>query len=191
MSAWVRIVSVAALCTIALVALVVVEGIARRNGQEILLEMAAVDPRSMLSGHYVDINLTERLEPGEECPPDAEETWMSLGRGEGGVYTLIGGAPSREMAQLVGPLPVRGSFTCQPPIEMPDAEPTAGWVWLDIGVRRFHINQRDALRIERILRDQNPSEPTRAFAIVSVGRDGRARLKGIVVDGERLELSWL
>jgi hypothetical protein len=64
-------------------------------------------------------------------------------------------------------------------------------VRLDLGVDRFHINQQDALRIERVLREQRPDQETRAFAIISVGRDGRARLKGLRIDGERFELSWL
>jgi hypothetical protein len=62
---------------------------------------------------------------------------------------------------------------------------------LDLGVDRFHINQSDATRIEQVLRAQRPDEATRAFAVLSVGRDGRARLKALVIDGERFELSWL
>ena len=42
-----------------------------------------------------------------------------------------------------------------------------------------------------MLREQRPGEETRAYAIVSIARDGQARLKGLMVDGERLELSWL
>jgi hypothetical protein len=33
--------------------------------------------------------------------------------------------------------------------------------------------------------------PRRVLAILSIGTDGRARLKGLQVDGRRLELSWL
>jgi hypothetical protein len=62
---------------------------------------------------------------------------------------------------------------------------------MHLGIERFHINQADAVRIERILRERVPGGEPRAYAIVSVGRDGRARLKGLMVDGERLELSWL
>jgi len=55
----------------------------------------------------------------------------------------------------------------------------------------LHRREADAQRIERVLREQQPTESTRVFAIVSVGRDGHARLKGLLVDGERLELRWL
>ncbi|HVK80613.1 MAG TPA: GDYXXLXY domain-containing protein [Verrucomicrobiae bacterium] len=193
MSPPLRIMSVAALCATLLVALVINEGMARRGGQEVRLAMEAVDPRALLSGHYVDINLTERLEPGQICPANVEsERWVVLRRQGGeGAYRLVGSASSRDQAEVLGPLPIRGVFTCSPPFEIPDAEPAPGWVRLDIGISRFHINQRDALRIEQVLREQSPGDAVRAFAIVSVGRDGRARLKGIEIDGERLDLSWL
>ncbi|MGE0741868.1 MAG: GDYXXLXY domain-containing protein [Hyphomonadaceae bacterium] len=186
-----RIIIVASLCAAALVSLVVTEGLARQGGQEALLPIEAVDPRSLLSGHYVMLNLTQRLEPGQVCPPEGEWEWMALRR-DGEAYRLVGGAPSREEAQQVGPLPVKGTFTCSPPSTASEGVPaTPGWVRLDIGIDRFHINQRDALRIENLLREQAVDESSRAFAIVSVGRDGRARLAGLMVDGERLELNWL
>lgn len=191
MSARLRILSVAALCAAILVAFVINEGLARRGGQEIMLAMEAVDPRSLLSGHYVELNLTERLDAGEQCPADNDAAWLVLRQRDGNVYSLVGDASSRDNAQLVGPLPVKGSFSCSPPFTPAEGESTPGWVQIDIGVSRFHINQRDALRIEQVLREQRPGETTRAFAIVSVGRDGRARLKGVEIDGRRLELSWL
>ena len=63
-----RILAVAALCAASLIALVVSEGVARESGQEVLLPMEAVDPRSLLQGHYVQLRLTQRLEPNEPCP---------------------------------------------------------------------------------------------------------------------------
>lgn len=187
-----RVASVAFVCVLILIGVVINEGMARRGGQEVLLAMEAVDPRSILSGHYVAINITERLEPGEHCPHNPNEAWVALTRRSGDIYGVAGGADSRERAQLVGPLPVKASFMCQEPIEAgPGTEAFPGSIGLDLGIDRFHINQADALRIERILRDQTIDGPTRAYAIVSIGRDGRARLKGVQIAGERFELSWL
>ena len=186
-----RILAVAALCAAALIGLVVSEGLAREGGQEITLPMAAVDPRALLSGHYVQLNFTDRLEPTETCPESrADWDWVAL-RPEGDVYVTAGGAGSRELAQLAGPLPVKGAFTFSPPTPaQPGVEPMPGWLTLDLGVERFHINQADATRIESVLREQR-AEETRAFAILSVGRDGRARLRALLIDGERFDLSWL
>lgn len=186
-----RILIVAALCALGLIGLVITESNARAGGLEALLPMEAVDPRALLSGHYVQINLTERLDAGEQCPaggPDSK--WIALRR-DGDVYVLAGGAASRAGAQQLGPTPVKGSFNCTPPSPTVDGvDGSPGWVMLDLGISRFHINQTDALRIEQVLRAQQSGE-ARAFAIVSIGGDGRARLRGLMVDGERLELNWL
>jgi hypothetical protein len=153
--------------------------------------MEAIDPRALLSGHYVQIGLTQRLDVGEQCPPgETDPKWLALRR-DGEVYTLAGGADSREAAELLSTTAVRGSFTCMAPTPALDGPGTPGWVRLDVGIDRFYVNQTEAMRIERVLREQNVSEATRAFAIVSIGRDGRARLKGLMIDGERLELNWL
>lgn len=188
-----RILAVAALCTASLIALVVSEGVARESGQEALLPMEAVDPRSLLQGHYVELRLIQRLEANEPCPQvDGNAEWLAFYRGDNDVLTFAGGAPSREGATQIAPVPVKGTFTCSEPVITVDGSSgTPGSVELDLGVDRFHINQADAQRIERVLREQRPGEEMRAFAIVSIARDGQARLKGLMVDGERLELSWL
>lgn len=188
----IRILVVAGVCAASLVGLVISEGMARNAGTEILLPIEAVDPRALLSGHYVIVAPTLRLEPGEQCPP-GEETrkWIAL-RARGDIHIVVGGAGSREDAQLIAPLVARGEFFCNPPLEGGDGNPAQpGFVRVSIGVDRFHINQDEAERIDRILRDQRPGDETRAFAIVSVGRDGRARLRGLKIDDQRLELSWL
>lgn len=187
----IRIVAVAALCAAALVGMAVSEGAAREGGQEITLPMAAVDPRSLLSGHYVQLSFTDQLAPDEVCPEAGDWDWVALRR-EGDIYVAAGGASSREEAQRLGPLPVKGGFSCSPPTPPADGiEGLPGFLMLDLGPERFHINQADALRIEAVLREQTIGEDTRAFAILSVGRDGRARLRALLIDGERFDLSWL
>jgi len=186
-----RILAVAAVCAAGLIGLVVSEGFARQGGQEVMLPMEAVDPRALLSGHYVQINLAQRLEAPQTCPQRAEhDEWVAL-RQDGQRYVAVGAAASREEAQLLG-LPVKGSFICSEPT--PASDTTAafpGLLTLDVGVERFHINQTDAERIDRALQLQNADANSLAFAVVSIGRDGRARLRGLVVDGQRHDLNWL
>jgi uncharacterized membrane-anchored protein len=186
-----RILAVASICAAALIALVASEGFARQGGQEITLPMEAVDPRALLSGHYVQLNFTDRLEANEVCPESGDWKWVAL-RPQDDIYVAAGGALSRDEAERMGPLTVTGTFTCSPPMPaQPGMEGMPGWLTLDLGVDRFHINQADAERIEQVLRDQRAGEETRAFAILSVGHDGRARLRALLIDGERFELSWL
>ncbi len=192
-----RILAVAGLCAAALIGLVITEGLARSGGQEITLPMEAVDPRALLSGHFVALNFTQRLETNEICPPnvatapDNDLDWVAL-RPQNDVYVAAAAALSRDQAEQLGPVTVKGRFTCSAPTPaQPGAEAAPGWLTLDVGVDRFYINQTDAMRIERVLREQRPGQDARAFAILSVGRDGRARLKALLIDGERLDLSWL
>lgn len=192
-----RILAVAGLCAAALIGLVISEGFARQGGQEIMLPMEAVDPRALLGGHYVALNFMQRLEANELCPPNIETAqnndldWVAL-RPQNDIYIVAAAALSRDEAEQLGPLPVKGRFTCLAPTPaQADVNAAPGWLTLNVGVDRFYINQTDALRIERVLRDQRPDEQTRAFAILSVGHDGRARLKALLIDGERFDLSWL
>ena len=106
-----RILAVAAFCAAVLIGFVVNEGIARSSGQEVLLPVEGVDPRDLLSGHYVQLAFNQRLEPGEACPP-RQADWRnsavtvaharihsapSTGPGPGTIVTTPGQAIRRQM----------------------------------------------------------------------------------------------
>ncbi len=186
-----RILAVAAACAIALVGLVIREGRARDAGAEVLLPIEAVDPRALLSGHYVIVAPTWRLDPAESCPPGQDGgEWVALSP-RGSLHVVAGAAPTRDDAQRIGPLVARGSFHCTPPREPSGDSPAQhGFVRATLGPERFHIDQDDAERIDSVLRQQAPGAPARAFAVMSIGADGRARLKGLIVDGRRFDLDW-
>jgi uncharacterized membrane-anchored protein len=187
-----RILAVAALCALGLIGLVISEATARAGGQEVVLPMAAVDPRALLGGHYVMIDLRDRLPASRTCPEQRDDwDWLALSP-NGATYTLSGSAASRDEAQQIGSVLVKGSFNCNPPSPPEGSTPgQAGVVTLNLGIERFYINQAEAERIGGVLSQQQANEETRVFAIVSVGRDGRARLKGLLVDGHRLDLTLL
>jgi uncharacterized membrane-anchored protein len=188
-----RIMIVATLCALSLIAVVLVEGAARASGQEVLLAMQAVDPRSMLSGHYVQIDLDQTLPLADHCPESqAGGDWIALKPLGNGVYGVAGGAHSRDQTEQIGPVAVKGTFECNEPIPKGEVNPDGveGSIHINVGIDRFYINQTEAERIANVLNQQN-NGPARAFAIVSVGADGQARLKGVEIDGRRLELSLL
>jgi len=187
-----RIMIVAALCALALIGVVISEGAARASGQEVLLPVQAVDPRSLLSGHYLEIDLNQTLGPSAHCPE--EETgwdWIALKPIGGGVYGVAGGAQSRDQTEQIGPLAVKGTFECSSPTpaSKTDAAGENGWLHLNIGVERFYIDQAQGEHIAQVLR-QAPLNKPNVFAIVSVSADGQARLKGLQVEGRRLLLNW-
>ncbi|MBS0386817.1 MAG: GDYXXLXY domain-containing protein [Proteobacteria bacterium] len=188
-----RILAVAGLCAAILVGFVINEGSARATGQEVLLSVEGVDPRDLLSGHYVQLAFNRRLDPGEQCPrADPTWNWTAL-RARGDIYVVAGGASSSAGVEQVGPVTVRASYSCSPPSPADANRPPgeSGVLHLDLGIDRFYVSQAEAQRIERALAEQRSDSKRRVLAIVSIGRDGIARLKGLVIDGRRMELNWL
>ena len=194
----VRIVAAAVVLAAGLVTLVVREGVARAQGQEARLAMQGYDPRALLTGHYVQFQLRHDLPPGARCPPGASadsrarEAWVALRR-EGPRYAPAGAAPTQAEALRLGPLAVRGVLRCESSPSLPwlgarAAEPKS--LRLDVGIDRIHLDQAEAEAMERQLRRFGPEAPVEADAIVSVGRDGKARLTGVVVGGRRTDLNW-
>jgi len=182
----IRILAAGALLVAALVGLVAYEAQARARGQEVRLAMEAFDPRSLLTGHYAALQFAHTLPPGVPCPDGRPTRWIALAP-DGPVHRLAGVADSREAALKLGPVAVRGSASClfggagDNPLETRRAV-------LDIGVDRLHADQQEAEALEAALR-AGPGAPE-ALAVISVGRDGRARLKGVIVGGRRTELTW-
>lgn len=172
----------------ALVWLILSEHRARAEGTEIKLALGGVDPRSLLSGHYVQLLFTDSLPNGVTCSGRAwngkadKPKWVAM-RVTDGRARVAGEAPTREAALRLAPIAVRGNVNCW------GARTEAENVTLDIGLDRFHVSQKEAQAMERALRASTAETPT-AFALVSVGKDGRARLKGVEVDGRRVMLDW-
>jgi hypothetical protein len=188
MSLAIRIWAAALLLTLLLVGLVVRETQARAAGREVRLAMQTVDPRDLLTGHYVELQLTEALPPGQACPPGLADApnrpgWLALTPGP--QFTRVSGfAATRAEAARLGPVVMRGKAYCY---AAPERNDTAGSVTLDIGVRRFHADQAQAESLAKGLAERRRGDAT-AFAVVSVGEDGKARLKGVIVGGRRADL---
>lgn len=181
-----RIAAAALLLTLALVGLVLREAQARAGGQEVMLAMEAVDPRELLTGHYAQLRLSDRNPIGVRCPPGTIEglgDWVALAP-NGDRHVAAGMARTRADALALAHLAVRGRATCSP------GDPAGALVNMDLGVDRFHAAQDEAQAIETALRRNAAGKTPPAFAVVSIGRDGRARLKGVIVDGRRVNLDW-
>ena len=180
-----RICAAALVLAAALTGLVVREGVARTQGREVTLAIDAYDPRSVLSGHYVRFQLVDSTPPGQACPPGTEAAgadWAALSRADGR-YRVTGAAASRREAQALGEMVVRGHATCAG-----HREDAARRIRLDLGVDRMHLDQRQAEAIAGALAAGGGPSP---LAVISVDDSGKARLKGLIVEGRRIELSWL
>lgn len=191
-----RLLAAGAVCLVALVSLVVVEARARAAGTEVILDMQPIDPRSLLSGHYVILGFAHTLPQGAACPSIAElpydrrdRGWVALTR-RGERHIVTGAAATRAQAQRLGEIVVRGAASCNAPTPPADGAPAMdGGVRLDLAVDRYHADQDEAEAIEKAIRDRDSGE-ARVAAILSIGADGAPRTKGLIVDGERIELTW-
>lgn len=218
-----RILIVAALCVLALIALVVREGCERSRppsatSRDVSLPMQAIDPRSLLSGHYVIINLqATTVVPGDVDPCASFEavaddtSWVALAYSgaetlvpaPGGApppYGAVGAASSRDAAVAIAArsgssrasLAARGTAICSEVTDQRAGPQRHASVQMQLlGVDRFYASQRVAERIDALLRAQSANAEPQVFAIVNIGRDGRARLKGLRVNREIIELNWL
>jgi hypothetical protein len=203
----VRILAVAMLAVVALVALAIWESYARAGGVEVILRMERVDPRALLSGHYVAIDTTEPLTVGQTCPPGSDvsdpapppgwsgsgpQLWIALAR-RGDHFSAVGASSDRAAAARLAPLLVRGRAYCSTPVPASgDVEGRPGALTLRLGIDRFYANQAEATRISGLVSPAPGADSTgEVAAIVSIGRDGRARLKGLLVQGRRVEPSLL
>lgn len=199
-----RLLAAGALCLAALIFLVVSEARARAAGTEIILRMQPVDPRALLTGHYIQLSFAEPLDRGEACPPlvaddlstrtraPNETRWLAL-KPDGDLHALAGEYLTKEAALAHAPVVARGSARCDSVfMPLPGATDGAGeervTIVLELPVDRFHADQDEAEALEKILRDR--AFPGRLAAILSVTPDGAVRTKGIMIDDRRVELSW-
>jgi GDYXXLXY protein len=199
-----RLIAAGGVCLVALVGLVILEGRARAAGVEVILPMQPVDPRALLTGHYVQLSFAEVLDAGKPCPAllgdetgfprggSQDRGWLALRR-DGAVHVLVGAFATQAEAARAGEVVLRGNAHCSTQfVPLPGATDGAGeerdTVILDLDIDRFHADQDEALALEKILRDRDQAD--RVAAIVSVSKDGAARTKGVVIDGKRVELTW-
>ena len=184
-----RIMGAALVLAALLVALVVRETGARDSGREVRLPMEAVDPRDLLTGHYVALRLSQLQAPGQPCPPGSgtmiKPGWIALTPGPAG-DRVTGVGPDRATAARFGPIQMRGKANCWGDSHDPADRAR---VAIDVGVTRFHADQKQSESFDKALRDRKVGEAT-AWAVVSVGEDGRARLKGVIIGGHRADLTW-
>ena len=195
-AAWIRILAVAAVSIAALIGVVVHEGLARDAGTEVVMPMQPVDPQSLLSGHYVAIALSENLDVGQDCPPGVETgiqpnfdasmrkpRWVALAPAAG--HTRVAGvADTQGAAKRFAPLVARGDVYCI--ASVPD---TPGSVQTWLGVDRFHLDEAEAQRIASAM-SPTADHPAPVSAILSIGGDGRTRMKGVMIGAQRIAPSW-
>ncbi|MFP4519453.1 MAG: GDYXXLXY domain-containing protein [Oceanicaulis sp.] len=195
MSVLIRLVLVALAMSAILAAMVSVHVMKRAGGEAILLDMAPVDPRDLLLGHYVIIETD--LHRLDTAALDGPETGWARGAP---VYVALRATETGSMAPAgayrAAPEPpfIQGRIEAvytqselRPPEPLEDGSP---------GFRRDPIpgTERDTLRVrynleryyapkDQALALERMRNEDRLRLIASVAGDGSAVIKGLEIDG--------
>ena len=194
--AWMRILAVALAAVAGLIVLVFYQETMRRQGTEVAMTMDPLDPQALLSGHYVKIALNEALPAGQACPPGVPQgdqtasqalhpgsRWVALSP-HAGHYSVSGTGVSRAEAAKYGPVVAVGDAYCQ---VMNGAPPT---VIADLGVSQVSLSQPEAQRISSLSATTLTHQGGDVLVLLSIGQDGQARPKGLLVGAQRVEPTW-
>ena len=178
------ILAAGAFLSLALAGVVYVNANAVASGREVIIRAQGFDPRSFLSGHYVMLSydFSNAASGAPECViRKGAQIWAS--------FTV---QPGKNDA-------IAPTYACKrhdlPADGVALKGKAAGYGRIDFGVERFYAPQKDAERIEKALQRFNPDAPPDkqppVYAVMSIGKDGQARLKALLLGDERVELSWL
>lgn len=143
-------------------------------GEKVILEVRPVDPRDLLRGDYVIINLAiGRLDaelPGLDRMIRAGDTvYVELARDDAGLFQPV--AVHQEAAAASGPV-IRGTvdYTRQPGAALN----------VDYGIDAFFVPEGEGLAIET-------TDPERIRLVVSLDKSGRSAPLELQIDGRTVQ----
>lgn len=157
--------------------------------REALVISEAVDPRALLVGHYARLALQPAAaEPGTPRPAGLASGQTAYARlapaGAPGAWrvTEISASPKAAVAE--------GEIVVAVTITMVEEDGRVAFAW---GPDRVYLDQTEALALEEATRrafDAAPDAPARVLAILAVETDGTTLVKGVTIDGKRIETRW-
>jgi uncharacterized membrane-anchored protein len=162
-----------------------------RSGQEVLIPARGYDPRAILLGHYVSLRpdtaiditgdladkIQTELAPGKHNY-GSETMWITLdaSHSDWAIKDITHARPEKSALAMHVSM---GFYRNQ------EKDSLTYTVTPDLEIDRYYANQTQALEIESKLRDGED-----VMLIVSIGKDGKPRLKGLQIDGEREIMRW-
>jgi uncharacterized membrane-anchored protein len=181
-----RAIGLAVLSTIFLLGMVGNEHVRRTTGAEIILRTRPVDPRDLIRGAYVQLEYEVERVHLPDLPTAADPSgwrandvlFLALRQDESGQwrpYSLTRNKPA-------GGLAVRASYVrredyadvTEPGKNIPVD------ILIDIGADRYFSDSEGAKALEKRAREQGALD-----VVLSVGKDGKAVIKGLIIDGEK------
>ena len=151
------------------------------DGQEITLAAEGFDPRSLLSGHYAqvqyEISRFELPEEKDEGVLSDYDRWTPLW------VEIVKGTEGWSVKQVQAASPAAAS---DDGVWVRARSRGRSVIRLQYGIERIYAQQAEAEALEDLLR----SNEDVVEVIASLGTDNRLRLKGLVVNGQRKDFTW-
>ena len=188
---WLAAILVALLQTGVIAYIIVNRAIHLAHGREIVLDVVPVDPRDLLRGDYVRLSYpASRLNGSIVHLPEHPESGMPIfvtleRQGQAPANKWVAVAASTERPALPdteGKVVLRGdldSWYVQDLAGRANKLSAGDHVNVNYGIETYFIPEGTGAALERMTREGVIK------TIVNVGRDGRAAIKELIVDGER------
>ena len=153
-----------------------------KDGREITMSVVPVDPRDLMRGDYVILNYSLSPLRTEEIPganleglSSGSVVYVTLAPGEGNRWKAVGASASPP------------EFTIPENVLVKARVQT---IWHDESTKRTEAHVRYGIESYFVPEGtgkaiENKIRSGKVEALVAIGRDGTAALKGIVVDGHR------
>lgn len=168
-----RLILVAGAMSAFLIAMIADHNIRRATGTEVIFDLEPVDPRDILAGYYVIISTpVHRMDLSETGGEDeftaGNDIYVVVEPGDGGSWqpAAVYSRPPSEGVFLHGK--VRSASAIN--------------VSAEFNLERYYADEDSA----RALDERRRTDRDSLRLIVSVGRDGRAIIRGLEIDGERV-----
>lgn len=191
---WGLIAAVAVVQTAALAKIVVDRQSLLTTGREIIVKTEPVDPRDLVRGDYVVLGYG--LNPIDSAKINDPTAFAGIARGSV-VYVTVAEQPGHvwrpvrvtasypeavgaNEAVLKGIVEQRWTTPADPPATAPlPPEQRGTTLNLRYGIESYFVPEGTGRKLEQMVRDQTVE------AVIAVGLDGTAAIKGLILNGER------
>lgn len=173
---WIAVITIAAAQTAVLLYMLWERTQLIASGREIALDIVPVDPRSLMRGDYVILNYDISRKdkggaPGEFHGGEAVHVTIDNASGKWNVAAVTKQVPPSVSATQVV---LRGYIS-----HAWGGENERQDLFLRYGIESYFVPENTGKDLEKLVGERKMQ------ALVSVGADGRAAIKGLVIDGER------
>lgn len=157
------------------------------SGREIVLPVQPVDPRDLFRGDYVilgyditQVPLPTAIESSNlGVVRRGDAVYVTLMPAADGSWTVSGLATEYPAHATASSTVLKGRVTYAPPLEVRSSATAAQKISVRYGIESYFVPEGTGRKLEADVREK------KIQAIVAVGSDGTAAIKGLVIDGER------